>query len=256
MENIANYEYPLNERTRSFLRLEFLFKQIYHFLEDHSSWSSRSVLTSLVEIQEVIARSDLKTEILKELERHTGSLNKLRQQTGIDQTRLSEILGELEGLISQIYATNKPFGAELKKNDFLLAIKQRVMIPGGMCDFDLPVYHHWLQIPGTERHAMIHEWLKCYSLLSHAVHLILKLIRESTLHHQEVAEEGIYQKTLDSNTPCQLVRIALPADSPYFPEVSGSKHRVSVRFMTSEDITVKAKQSHDDVVFKIAYCII
>jgi len=256
VENIANYEYPLNERTRSFLRLEFLLKQIHHFLDDHSSWSSRSVLTSLVETQEVIARSDLKIEVLKELERHTSSLNKLRQQSGIDQGRLSEILSELEGLTSQIHASNKPFGSELKKNDFLLAIKQRVVIPGGMCDFDLPVYHLWLQIHGEARHAMIHEWMKCYGLLSHAVHLILKLIRESTLHHQEVAEEGIYQKTLDSHTPCQLVRIALPSDSPFFPEVSGSKHRVSVRFMTPESYDVKAKQSHEDVVFKIAYCII
>jgi len=256
VENIANYEYPLNERTRSFLRLEFLFRQIHHFLDDASSWSSRAALASLVEIQEVIARSDLKTEILKELERHTGSLNKLRQQSGIDQTRLSEILSELEGLITQIYGTNKPFGHELKKNDFLVAIKQRVAIPGGMCDFDLPVYHHWLQQPAQERHDMIASWLKNFDLLSNAVHLILKLIRESTLHHQELAEEGIYQKTLDSNTPCQLVRIALPSDSAYFPEVSGSKHRVSVRFMTAENIDIKATQSHDDVVFKIAYCII
>jgi cell division protein ZapD len=256
VENVANYEYPLNERTRSFLRLEFLFKQISHFLDDDSSWSSRAALASLVEIQEVVARSDLKTEILKELERHSSSLNRLKQQSGIDQSRLEEILSHLERLIKEIYDNNKPFGHQLKSNDFLIAIRQRVVIPGGMCDFDLPVYHHWLNNTPQQRIDMIKEWLAVYDLLSEAVHLILKLIRESTLHHQEIAEEGIYQKTLDSNSPCQLVRIALPADSKYFPEVSGGKHRVSIRFMSSEDVSIKAKQTHDDVVFKIAYCII
>lgn len=256
MENVANYEYPLNERTRSFLRLEYLFKQIRHFLDDTTTWSSRVALSSLIEIQEVIARSDLKKEILKELERHTSSLNKLRQQSGIDQTRLEEILMELEKLISDIYGYEKPFGQELKKNEFLVAIKQRVAIPGGMCDFDLPIYHHWLYNTPEKRIEMINEWLSQFSMLDHAIHLILKLIRESTLHHQEIAEEGIYQKTLDSTTPCQLVRIAMPHDSRYYPEVSGGKHRVSIRFMAYDDISVKPNQTHDDVVFKIAYCII
>ncbi len=256
MENIANYEYPLNERVRSFLRLEYLLKQINHFLDDTSVWSSRAALASLIEIQEVVARSDLKTEILKELERHTSSLNKLRQQSGIDQSRLQEILNELETLISDIYANNRPFGHDLKKNDFLLAIKQRVVIPGGMCDFDLPVYHHWLNNDAEVRNTMVRDWLSRFDLLGHAIHLILKLIRESTLHHQEIAEEGIYQKNLDSTTPCQLVRIALPGDSQYFPEVSGGKHRVNIRFMAYDTIDVKAQQTHDDVVFKIAYCII
>ncbi len=256
MENVANYEHPLNERTRAFLRLEFLFKQIQHFLDDPSMWSSRAALASLIEIQEVVARSDLKTEILKELERHSTSLNRLRQQTGIDQTRLEEILNELESLISQIYGFNKPFGQDLKKNDFLIAIRQRVVIPGGTCDFDLPIYHHWLQNPPETRTQTVNNWLAHFDLLNHAVFLILKLIRESTLHHQEVAEEGIYQKTLDSNTPCQLVRIALPPNSIYFPEVSGGKHRVSIRFMACENIDIKAAQTHDDVIFKIAYCII
>jgi len=256
VENVANYEYPLNERTRSFLRLEYLFKQIRHFLDDTSAWSSRVALSSLIEIQEVIARSDLKTEILKELERHTSSLNRLKQQSGIDQTRLKEILLELEKLIADIYASNKPFGHDLKKNDFLIAVKQRVAIPGGMCDFDLPIYHHWLYNTPDKRIEMIVDWLSRFNFLDHAIHLILKLIRESTLHHQEIADEGIYQKTLDSATPCQLVRIAMPHDSIYYPEVSGGKHRVSIRFMTYSDIGVKPMQTHDDIDFKIAYCII
>ncbi len=256
MENVANYEYPLNEKTRAFLRLEYLFKQLEYFLTNESLWASRAALASLVEIQDVNSGSNLKTEILKELERHSASLNRLKQQSGIDQSRLGEILTELENLITQIYATNMPFGHNLKENDFLKVIRQRVMIPGGTCDFDLPVYHHWLQNLPQVRADMIRTWLHSFDMLSRSIHLILKLVRESTLHHQEVAEEGIYQKTLDRNTPCQLVRVALPADSIYYPEVSGGKHRVSIRFMTTDKIEVKATQTHDDVVFKIAYCII
>ena len=35
------YEQPLNERMRTFLRLEFLFKQVQYLATKESSWDSR-----------------------------------------------------------------------------------------------------------------------------------------------------------------------------------------------------------------------
>ncbi len=43
-------------------------------------------------------------------------------------------------------------GTHLRDNEWLMAIKQRAAIPGGVCEFDLPAYHYWLnQDPATRR---------------------------------------------------------------------------------------------------------
>jgi hypothetical protein len=39
------YEQPLNERIRSFLRLEYLFQQAAYHLSRQSEWDSRATLT-------------------------------------------------------------------------------------------------------------------------------------------------------------------------------------------------------------------
>ena len=63
------FEHPLNERIRTFLRLEHLFEQTGHFLPLQDTWANRAAVDGLLNIIHIFARSDLKTEILKELEK-------------------------------------------------------------------------------------------------------------------------------------------------------------------------------------------
>ena len=60
------YEHPLNDRIRTLLRLEHLFRQAQNFQKGASSWDSRMVITTLFDILDLFSRSDLKTEIIKE----------------------------------------------------------------------------------------------------------------------------------------------------------------------------------------------
>ncbi|MDX1698603.1 MAG: cell division protein ZapD, partial [Thiohalobacterales bacterium] len=71
-----------------------------------------------------------------------------------------------------------------------------------------------------------------------------------------VAEAGIYQKTMDPNLPCQLVRIALPAGAPYFAELSGGRHRFTARFLQFSTADQRASQTDQDVKFQLACCVI
>ena len=64
------YEQPLNERVRTFLRLEYLFDKVYHYLDLPDVWSSRLAVHSVLELNDLLGRSDIKTEVIKELERH------------------------------------------------------------------------------------------------------------------------------------------------------------------------------------------
>jgi cell division protein ZapD len=71
-----------------------------------------------------------------------------------------------------------------------------------------------------------------------------------------LASGGVYQRTLDPNRPCQLVRIALSPDAPYFAELSGGRHRFTARFMTFSTADERARQTDQDVEFELACCVI
>ncbi|MGB5261663.1 MAG: cell division protein ZapD, partial [Gammaproteobacteria bacterium] len=82
--NKVLYEYPLNERTRTFMRLEYLFRQAGHHLKGRSAWDSRATLNSIIEMVDILGNTNLKSEVLKELERHTSTLKRLSKNPGVD----------------------------------------------------------------------------------------------------------------------------------------------------------------------------
>ena len=247
------YEQPLNEKMRTFLRLELLFLQVQHNLEGDSEWNSRAMLTSLIEILNVCSRTDFKTELLRELERHGAMLARLEQVPEVDQDRLRELLSEVDTLIDRLHATSGQFGQSLRSNDFICSIRQRSSIPGGLCDFDLPMYHYWLQRPAKERLDDVRQWLSPIDPMWLSIELILRLTRESAAATAEVAVAGFFQRSLDKNITCQLVCVTVPARLLYYPEISGSKHRFTVRFLApvTDGRTV---QSVDDVKFWLTCC--
>lgn len=250
------YEQPLNERIRAFLRLEFLFEQVRHHVAGTTPWDSRAGLASLLDIMSIFGRSDLKSEVMKELERHTSNLTRLEQNPDVDRAQLSHLLDEMDTLIDLLHAHNGPVGAQLKTNEFLAAIQQRSSIPGGLCDFDLPAFHFWLERPAEERLKDLSSWLNTFDVIGRGIQLILKLTRGSTLFREFTAEGGFFQRSLDPNIPCQMVRVALPAGAPYYAEISGGRHRFSVRFMRQPSTSERAVQAAIDVRFELACCVI
>ena len=250
------YEHPLNERIRTFLRLEYLFTQASHHVKRGSEWDSRATLNCLLEILSIFGNTNLKSEVLKELERHGLGLRRLEQNPGIDLRRLRGLLDTIEGHIDRVYGINGQVGNELKSSEFLISIRQRSAIPGGTCDFDLPAYHYWLQQPARERTEDLYRWLNCFDAIGQAIRFILKLTRESTTFKPAVAGIGVYQKALDPNLPYQLVRITLPVDSPYFAELSGGRHRITARFLNFSTEEVRSRQADVDVEFELACCAI
>ncbi len=254
VQNAVTYEQPLNERIRSFLRLEHLFKQAGFFVRGTSVWNSQAALETILDIQNLLGRNDVKTEVLKELERHTANLARLEQNPDVDRGRLSEILDELDMLIDRLYSNSQPLGHELKQNEFLNSIRQRSMIPGGTCDFDLPGYHHWLQGPSEDRIRDLSTWLSAFDVLRQAITIILGLIRESSVSKSAVAEQGFFQRSMDPNNPCQILRVTLPAEAAYFPEISGGKHRFTIRFLQLPSLAERAVPLQEDIEFLLCCC--
>jgi cell division protein ZapD len=250
------YEHPLNERTRTFLRLEFLFRQAAHHLGCETDWDSRATLHCILEIVDIFANTNLKSEVIKELERHAGNLKRLDQNPAVDHDQLARLTGHINSHIDAIHEINGQVAGELKDSEFLTSIRQRSAIPGGTCDFDLPAFHFWLQQPHEQRTRDLSRWLGTFDAIGQAIQLILGMTRDSTPLKPALAEGGIYQRSLDPNLPCQLVRIELPASQPYFAELSGGRHRFTARFLQFSAAEGRARQTTQDVEFRLACCVL
>lgn len=236
------------------MRLEQLFHQLDHALTGSTLWDARIAIQGLVDIQTVFSRNDLKSEILKELDRHTHLLSRIGSHAEIDQEKLNSLLQRLQEISRELYTSSGKIGLSLIENDFFKSISQRSTIPGGTCAFDLPEYYFWLTRSDAERRRDLTEWLRPFSMVRQSIDLILTLIRQSSAPTQEVAKAAFFQETLDRNLPYQLLRVGVSPDNVCFAEISGGKHRFTVRFMTlvaSERVT----QATDDIIFQLTRCL-
>lgn len=244
------YEQPLNERMRTLLRLEHLFDQLNHYVEGDTVWDNRKTISTIIDILNALERADLKTELIKEIDRIGASLKRLQQDPDVDTETLDDVLAQLKKHHNMIQDIPGRLGDDLRNDELIFSVKQRTAIPGGSCCFDLPGYHFWLSNPGTIRNKTLRHWVKTFEPIESTVRLILELIRNSAYNEEVTALGGFYQKTLEATLPCQMIRIHMDADAAY-PEISGGKHRISIRFITPEN-----PDQPGEIPFRIGCCVI
>lgn len=234
MSTPITFEYPLNERFRTFMRLEYLFEQLDWFIPQPDVWSTRTAIDALLDIVTITTRADVKNELTKEIDRHITSISRLADQPGVDPEALEKVLGDLAAANEAIQQMYGPIGQNAREDDFLKAISQRNSIPGGTCSFDLPQFHHWLTLPGETRQERIDGWLHDIGPTMRGIGLVLSLVRTSAPTRRLIAEGGFFQEALDAQSPAQMLRVTLDGDNALFPEISGHKTRFSIRFMRVE----------------------
>ncbi len=249
------FEHPLNERIRTFLRLEHLYERLEHFLPQDDPWASRTAIEVLLDVAAITARSDIKSELLKELERHIGTLNRISHQPGVDPNALEQVLSNLEEAVEGVQRSSGPIGQNVREDDFLKAVAQRGSIPGGACSFDLPQFHYWLIQPPEARQDRFEGWLNDIKPAIGAIQLSLSLVRTSASSRRVTAESGFFQEALDPQAPAQMLRVGLDHNASIYPEISGHKNRFSIRFMQVSD-TGRPAQHHEEVTFKLTCCVL
>ena len=253
-KNEIYYEQPLNERMRTFLRYEQLTYRFCFFAKQEQRSDSHAALITLIEILSLVSRGDLKQELLKELKRQIDTLEQLASKPKLNTIKLTEILSKHKNTFDRLHTVRGQIGNHLKENDFLNSIRQRAVIPGGTCDFDLPEYHHWLSLPFNQRNKVLLEWIEPFEIVQESVGRALKLIRESTQFTDKTAIKGFYDQNLDPNSPNQLIRISISKNYSFFPECSAGKHRFSIRFLSQDNPNSTPKQTQTNLEFKLACC--
>ncbi|MES1195870.1 MAG: cell division protein ZapD [Steroidobacter sp.] len=255
VESTVTFEQPLNERMRTYLRLEFLYRQAL-FHQSHSDyWASRSAVSSILEILAITARGDARADVLKELERQLSVLNEFRTREGVDSDRLHAIMNELAEHRNQLLNAGNAFMQNLRDSDFLNAIRLRSAIPGGTCEFDLRDYFHWLNQPFEVRQTAFNDWMTSISSVCEAVICLLWVTRQNSRPQHKIATAGHFQLNLDRDSHCQLLRITLPKDTNLFPEISGSHYRCSISFMEWHGVNTRSTQTKSDVEFLLTTCV-
>ncbi|MGB5211300.1 MAG: cell division protein ZapD [Gammaproteobacteria bacterium] len=250
----VTYEQPLSERMRTYLRMEFLAQQTNHHSLDPAPWSSRAAVASLLEILTILGRGDLRTEVMKELEKQASLLEMFASKPGVDSKRLATLLERVTVLRARLTESGSQYAQPLKESEFLSAIKHRSAIPGGTCEFDLPDFKHWLNLPYDERVSDFQIWFSAIKPLCDAVGQLLWLIREGSPGQPQQAHHGLFQHSIERGTPSQLLRVSLPTPASVYPEISGSQHRFTIRFYSWSGIEQRPVQCMDDVEFLLACC--
>lgn len=248
------FEQPLNERMRTFLRLDYLYNQALYHNEKASQWGSRAAVSSLIDILAITTRGDVRSDVLKELERHLAQLEAFDSKPGVDGGRLRALINNLSRLRGALNAAGAAYLQPLRDSEFLAAIKHRSAIPGGTCEFDLPDYFFWLNTDTASRTQAFNEWLALLRPLCDAVAEVLWLTRQNGKSRKEVAVGGSFMINFDRDTPLQLLRIVLPADAGIYPEISGSHHRCSVRFLRWNGLATRPSQAEGDIPFQLITC--
>ncbi len=250
---MITYEYPFNERIRTLLRLEDLFEKTQVFSQGESQLEHHTALVTLFEILEVASRADLKMDLIQELERQRQTLLAYRNNPDISEEALSGALYEIEQSSAALLSMTGKIGQYLRDNDWLMGIKSRAAIPGGVCEFDLPSYHWWLHRSPEVRREAIDGWTKPLFPLREAAAIVLRLLRSSGRSKEYVAVNGQFQLNLGGSAS-QMVRVRLNVDELAIPEVSANKYFLNIRFTKPPVNEIKARGCERDITFDLTFC--
>lgn len=229
--NVLTFECALSERARTWLRLEELFARARTLVARRESVDHRAALLSLFEIVDTAGRSDLKTDLLQELDRQRSHWGAQTDNPEVAREALDEFLADMDAVIHDLHAQMGKIGQHLRESDWLAAVRQRATSPGGACAFELPMLHSWLQRGEIDRRESLRVWLDPLAPLEEAVLLVLRLLRESGQVNHEIAHHGSFHRALINARPPLLARIDVDTGHGVVPEVSANKYTVNVRFL-------------------------
>jgi len=111
---VITYEYTLNERIRTLLRLEDLFERGKYFAERPEPLEHHAALITLFEILEVAGRADLKSDLIQELERQKQMLVSFRNNPQIAEDVLNQLIRNIERTSQALFGMTGKIGQYLR----------------------------------------------------------------------------------------------------------------------------------------------
>lgn len=252
-KNAIIYDQPLNEVIRVCLRLEQLFQQIDHQLNDNSTLGTRNLISFIINVLHILDRPDLKAKLAKELTHLLANLMRYGKAPDVDSEKLSQLTEKLETLSRSLIDSSGKIGHRLRDVELLNTLRLHLASPGGGCSFDIPLFNYWLQQSAEVRQTTINHWLSEFTEIKNAVILVLDIVRHNAKIEQRTAIHGFHQELLDPQSNLRMIRVGIDRSLAAYPEISIGRHFLSVRFFFP-DIETKPTQYSHNLTFWIAYC--
>lgn len=223
---MISYEFPLNEKTRKFLRLEEIFMRAETQLANRMKTSGCELFETLFNLMASASRSDLKVELIQELERQRGKIEKLKNtRKNIDlQANLKKhrIMLEKSSIKPGFY-----FGAD----KFLQEIKARSDSPFGILSTDFPEMQLWLQTQTPQsRRLFFNEKLTAFLPIKKAVTFLNSILRKNAKLELHKSKYARYEIKLDSTQKNDLVLVEISEKLGVIPALSSNKYAININF--------------------------
>lgn len=248
------YEYPFNERVRTYLRLENLFQRLGRLLAREDALDHHFCFVTIFEIIEVAARAELKSDVLKDLEKHKQHMIAFRGNPAISADVLEEVIANIEAAFGAVNAQNGKAGSALAENEWITSVRSRIAIPAGTCEFDLPAYFHWQHHSAQRRREDLMRWASSLWPLAQSINLLLKLLRDTGVTQKVMATAGQFQQHLPQGRTFQLLRLRIDEQQELVPEISGNRLMVSVRLLRPSPDDKLPTAVSEDASFELTLC--
>ncbi|WP_037586059.1 cell division protein ZapD [Stenoxybacter acetivorans] len=247
MNSFIHFEYPLHERIRSFLRIEFLFHRFDETYPANNVHTQHLALCTLFEIMEAAARSDLKLDILQELDRQTSLLPQYCRLSEEEKQDRAEKLYQAKLGLQNI---QQKLGQHLRENEWLMAIKQHIHIPGSTSPVDMPSYYFWQNLPVDVRKQQLQTWLQNFLPTRNAIHLLLSILRQNAYSTECIALKGDYRCNLAVKN-AKLLAIDVASSYAVCPDISSNKYLTYIRFLAASQQHTHGKLINIDIPFTL-----
>ena len=227
---VSLYEEPVQEKIRKFIKIEFLLNKIYYFKGKDDKGENYVALLALCELYEILSRSDIKSELIREIETQNTYLQKVKKVPQADSSKLNSVLEKQDQLLKLIYSIEVNYLDHLERDIFFKTILKNsfTQLQPASVDF-------WLSRDILNRETQINLWLEPLIFIKRSIDFILEVIRKSGRFEDRMAEKGFFTEKQDSSKNVLLIRVTLTSDLYYYPQISVGKQRLTIIFMTKDD---------------------
>ena len=246
------YELPLNERLRTFMRIEFLFDRLKEFSGSKNHWEIRTTVHTLLEIYTILARTDVRREVLADLDRYIIQMKRFQSMPDADNEMATNLLEDLNSIKERMIKLGTGYLHPLRDDDFISALLHRHTLPGGKAEFDMPRYKFWLESDSKAVKNDLNRWINVIKPVCGGIEKLMWIIRESSEPIATVAKSGQYNHQIGKTAQISLIRVFLENTSAY-PEISGGRHMIAIRFL-DRDSNGQFIQTEENIEFKLSLC--
>ena len=242
------YEQPIDERIRKFLKLENIYLRINNHMDIDSKYDAYSTLLNISELFINLTRSEIKRDLISEIETQKVRYQEYIKLDGADKIKLNSIMEKQNAILKTLHDLEANYLNVLKNDELLQTIIKHINT--SCADLD-----YWLSRDHDFRKNQINLWLELIKPIENSIFFCLDLLRKSSETVEITAKDGMYLFRMDIEKKIRLLRVTMKTDNYFFPRISVGPQRATIAFMTIDDNN-KIIRLNQDINFVLDLCYI